>query len=174
MQDVRVVAKLQLGQFELAAALDVDHGRAVDQNIGDGIVAQQRLERPKPHHVVDNLDRESVLIMAVQRHSSIARNVGDRIVDAGPQFLRAEPHGDDGLDLHQNFIANGIGDTLLRPNGIDSRPKGTTSISAAAARRGVRLSRAELNHAFLAEIEHDYPNSRLSIDRGGSSTSPTS
>ena len=48
MQDMGVVAKLQLGQFQLAAALDIDHARAVDQDVGDAVVAQQRLERPEP------------------------------------------------------------------------------------------------------------------------------
>ena len=44
--------KLDVGQLELAAPLDVHLLRAVDENVGHGLVGQQRLERTQAEHFV--------------------------------------------------------------------------------------------------------------------------
>ena len=54
VHDVLIVTKLYVGEFELALTLDVYLVEAVHHDVGDGLVAQQRLERPEADHVVDD------------------------------------------------------------------------------------------------------------------------
>ena len=56
--------KVTDGQLELAAALDVDLLVAVDQNVGDGRVLQQRLERPQPEDLVEHFGDDLVALDA--------------------------------------------------------------------------------------------------------------
>jgi hypothetical protein len=42
---VLVVEEVALDPLDLAAPLDVDLGRAVDHDLGDGLVGEERLER---------------------------------------------------------------------------------------------------------------------------------
>ena len=52
---VVVVLERDVGQLELAGALDVDLARAVDHDLGDALVAQQRLERAEADDLVGDL-----------------------------------------------------------------------------------------------------------------------
>ena len=62
---VRVVAELDVGQLELAAALDIDLLGAVDHDVGDGLVGEQRLERTEAQHVVEQqLDQLALLALS--------------------------------------------------------------------------------------------------------------
>ena len=56
-QQVRVVDEGRVGALDLAVALDVDVVVAVDHDLGDGVVAQQRLERAVAEDVVGDLAR---------------------------------------------------------------------------------------------------------------------
>src|SRR5215207_3672396 len=49
-----IVTEGNVGQFKQAAALDVNLLRAVDQDVGDGWIGEQRLERPQAKHLVEN------------------------------------------------------------------------------------------------------------------------
>ena len=59
-----VVAEPRVGPLELAAPLDVDLSRPVDQDVGDLVVVEQRLERAEADHVVDQFERELALFAA--------------------------------------------------------------------------------------------------------------
>jgi hypothetical protein len=52
---VAVVFEGDAGQLELALALDVDLVVAVDEDVGDGRLLQQRLERPQAENLVEHL-----------------------------------------------------------------------------------------------------------------------
>lgn len=49
---MRVIVKSHIGELELAASLHINVLGGVDQNIGDGRVGQQRLERSESEHFV--------------------------------------------------------------------------------------------------------------------------
>jgi hypothetical protein len=59
------VAKPGAGLFELAAALDKNVERPVDQHVGDVVVFEQGFERPEPDHVVGQLDGERGFLQLV-------------------------------------------------------------------------------------------------------------
>ena len=52
-QQVLAVAELDVHRLQLAAALHVDRSEAVDQNVGDARVVEQRFERAQTLDVVD-------------------------------------------------------------------------------------------------------------------------
>jgi hypothetical protein len=76
---VGVIPKTNIGQLEQAVAFYVDLLIAVDQNVGDGWVLQQRLERPQAKYLVEDLFGD---LLAFER---------------AKQRLFAVDEGDDGL-----------------------------------------------------------------------------
>ena len=64
---MRVVAEAHVGQLQLAEPLDVDGVEAVDHDVGDGGVGQQRLERPEAGHLVEQLLHHLLALDAVER-----------------------------------------------------------------------------------------------------------
>ena len=58
--EMRLVLEERRHRLEHAAALDEDVLVAVDQDVVDGRVLEQRLERPEPDHLVDHLRHEGV------------------------------------------------------------------------------------------------------------------
>ena len=54
-QQVRIIAKRDVGQLEQTFAFDINLLVCVDQNVGDGRVLQQRLERTKPEYFIEDL-----------------------------------------------------------------------------------------------------------------------
>ena len=61
-EQVPVVAECDAGQFELTFALDVDLPVAVDQDVRDGRVLKQRLQRPETENFVQNLIGDLLLL----------------------------------------------------------------------------------------------------------------
>ena len=66
-QQMRLVLEAHAGRLEHAAALDVDAFVAVDQDVVDGRVLEQRLERPEPGHLVEDFGDEVVELLRVER-----------------------------------------------------------------------------------------------------------
>jgi len=64
---VRVVAEADRRQLQLAEALDVTGGVAVDHDVGDGRVGEQRLQRPQAGDLVQQLLDHLLALDAVQR-----------------------------------------------------------------------------------------------------------
>ena len=71
LQQVAVVLEDDVGFLELAFALDVDLIVAVDQDVGDRRVAQQRFERPEAEQLVDA--RREISASRSNRLSGVAR-----------------------------------------------------------------------------------------------------
>ena len=93
-----VVAEPHVGQLELAAALDIDLLRPVDHDVGDGLVLEQRLERPEPEHVGDQQFDELALLGEIQ----LDLGLGEQILDPAAE-LRLEDgarHLGGGGDVH--------------------------------------------------------------------------
>ena len=78
------VAKPRGGLFELAAALDVDVERPVDEDVGDLVVFEKRFERPQPDHVVGELGGERGLLDLVELDPLLGRDLADQLGDFGP------------------------------------------------------------------------------------------
>src|SRR3989440_10254126 len=68
-QEVGFVLKAYAAGLQQAAALHIDAFVAVDQNIADAAVLEQRLERPKPGHLVENLGDKVVELLGIERQS---------------------------------------------------------------------------------------------------------
>ena len=86
-----IVAKRDIGQFELAAALDIDLLRAVDHDVGDALVGDQRFERPEPEHVGDQRFDELALLDEVQLYLGLGEQLldpaGQLRLEGGPRHL---------------------------------------------------------------------------------------
>ena len=83
---VLIVLELDLGGVELAALFDVNLVVSVDQDIGDLIVPQKRLERPESEQLVFDFFYKMSLVGVGEQPSLVVENGGDRLGD----FLRGE------------------------------------------------------------------------------------
>ena len=83
LHQVLVVFERQAGDFELAGALDVDAVEAVDENVGDGRILEQRLERAEAENFVENLARQALAFGKAERHGLAV----DRIADEDKNFF---------------------------------------------------------------------------------------
>ena len=109
---------------ELAAALDVDRVRAVDHDLGDGVVAQERLERAVAEDVVRDLAGDLRALLARQRRlverdrlfDGLAHALGSssrrRLVVAGGEEARAEARDDVMVDARLE-LGERVGDAGL-------------------------------------------------------------
>ena len=70
--------------FELAAALDKDIERPIDQHIGDVVVFEKRFERTQPDHVVGQLGGERSLLHLVELDALLGRDLADQLGDLRP------------------------------------------------------------------------------------------
>ena len=79
LQQVGVVAELDAGLFQLAAALDIDVLRPVDQDIADRMVLEQHLERPQAERFVEHfLDQPLALAAVEERLFGVAQVLDDQ------------------------------------------------------------------------------------------------
>ena len=79
LQQVVVVAELDVGLLHLAAAFDVDLVRPVDQDIADRRVLEQQLQRAEAERLVEHLVDEALALDAVeQRVFGVAQVLDDQ------------------------------------------------------------------------------------------------
>ena len=79
LQQMVVVAELDVGLLQLAAAFDVDLVRAVDQDIADGRVLEQHFQRAEAERLVEHLVDEALAFHAVeQRVFGVAQALDDQ------------------------------------------------------------------------------------------------
>ena len=76
-QEVRFVLEMDLGLLQLPEALDEAALVGVDENVGDGRVLQQRLDRTIARHLGDDLIRENVELFLIERQAFAANVVAD-------------------------------------------------------------------------------------------------
>jgi hypothetical protein len=80
-QQVRVVAERGVHPRQAAAPFDVDVLRAVDEDVGDRRVAEERLDRPQPGDLVDDLLDDLLALRGRQRRVLGAEELGDRLAN---------------------------------------------------------------------------------------------
>ena len=79
LQQVVVVAELDVALLHLAAAFDVDLVRPVDEDVADGRVLEQHLQRPEAERLVEHLVDEPLALHAVeQRVFGVAQPLDDQ------------------------------------------------------------------------------------------------
>ncbi len=108
VKHLRVAAKLQIGQFQLAAALDVDHARSIDEDVRYGRIAQQRVDRAEPDHLVDDVRAEDVLFVGVQQDFSLVRDLADQLGDEIRQLLLGDADSNERFDPGEDLIADQV------------------------------------------------------------------
>ena len=75
---VLVVLERRRQPVQLAAALDVDVLIGVDQDVADRRIAQQRLERPEPEDLVDDVAENRVALAHAERHALFGNQVEEQ------------------------------------------------------------------------------------------------
>ena len=68
------------------AALDIDLIGAVDQDVVDRVILQQRLDGPQAHHLVINRGTQGIEFPGIQRHALGAGKFGDLAQHLAAQF----------------------------------------------------------------------------------------
>ena len=132
-----VVAELDVRDLELALALDIDLVGAVDHDVGDGLVGQQRLERTEAQHVVEQQLDEVLLLALIEADALLAQDFADQLADLAAEFVAVEAgrRADvDAVDNERLDLELGFLDALLA---------GAGPVSAGAARvprRSTRLA----------------------------------
>jgi hypothetical protein len=87
---VLVVLERRRQALELAGALDVDLLVRVDEDVADGRIPQQRLERPEPEDLVDHVAEDDLPLAHAERRSLLGDQVEQQRPDLG---LGAGPFG---------------------------------------------------------------------------------
>ncbi len=77
LHQVPIVLERQAGEFELAAALDVHPVEAVDQDVGDGGIFEQRFERAEAKDFVENLAGQSLALGEAERNRFAVHGIAD-------------------------------------------------------------------------------------------------
>ena len=77
LHEVRIVFERQAGQFKLSGALNVYPVEAVDQNIGDGVVFEQRFERTEAEDLIENFAGETFAFGEAERNGFVVDCIAD-------------------------------------------------------------------------------------------------
>ena len=90
LQQVVVVAELDVGLLQLAAALDVDLVRPVDQDVADRRVLEQHLQRAEAEGLVEHFVDELLALHAVEERVLGVAQVLDDPADVAPEGVRVQ------------------------------------------------------------------------------------
>ncbi len=93
-----LVAELDLGELELALALDEGLVRAVDHDVADRRVGEQLFERPEAEQLVDQHLLERELLAAVEVDLQLGEHLADDRAEFLGQLVLAERGGRFGID----------------------------------------------------------------------------
>src|ERR1700675_4962798 len=93
-----IVLKRQAGDFELAGAFDVYAIKAVDENVGNGGIFEERLERAQAEDFVENLARQLLALGETERNRLAVHRIANqdehffarRISGRAAQFFQVE------------------------------------------------------------------------------------
>ena len=100
-----VVEEARVDALELAGPFDVDLVRAVDHDLGDGLVLEERLDRAEAGDVVDHLVHELLALLAGDRQVALFDHPVDDPLHLGGDVL--------GLRIHE--VAERGDDLALEP-----------------------------------------------------------
>ena len=85
------VTETDVGEGNPAGAFDEDTVGAVDHDVGDAVVLEQRLERAKAQHVVHQLARKLALLTAIELDPLIRRDLGEQTLHLDGEPLGRHP-----------------------------------------------------------------------------------
>ena len=109
-EQVVVVAKLVLGELQLARALHQHLIRAVDQHVVDLRVVHARLNGPQPHHIVHDLTSQRTLFVAIKKQPHFRYGLSHNFTHGALQHAGVHFERTFGVHLLDNIGA----DTLVR------------------------------------------------------------
>jgi hypothetical protein len=118
---VGVVDERDRRPLELAAALDVDPVERIDHDLGDGVVAEQRLQRPVAEDVVGDLADDLPPLLAGERRAVERQLLRDRAQDALGQVACRLPLEQLGTELRDARVMDPRLQLRVR---VDDRPLG--------------------------------------------------
>ena len=84
---MRLVLEAHAGRLQYAAPLDIDAFVAVDQDVVDAWVLEQRLERAETRHLVKDFRNEIVELLGVEREPLGQHILRDQLLDVGADFV---------------------------------------------------------------------------------------
>ena len=86
-QQMLLVLEAHAAGLQQAAALHIDAFMTVDQNIGDGLVLEQRLERTETRHLVEDLGDEVVELLLIERQPLDQDVLRHQLLDMRPHLV---------------------------------------------------------------------------------------
>src|SRR5439155_20496987 len=147
--DVLVVLERRVGEDELSLALAVDAERAVDHDLGDGVVVQERLDRPEAVDLVEDRFEHLLTLDACDDRALLVEELVEHLFDRGAHGLRVgeveagvEVVDDLGLELDPDVAVGvaGRGDALGERAGLGRlRRLLARGLGCARSGRGGRL-----------------------------------
>ena len=165
--DVVVVLEDDVGQLELARALDVDLARAVDHDLGDGLVAQERLERAEADDLVGDLLEHPDALGAGQGEAFLVDDLAEDLLDLAPDLdlvgqveLRVQvlddPVLDPELDVPERLADRRLaGQSRRRRHGSAGRHRARPAGWTRRRRRRRRLRRPDPGRALSIRFNRD-------------------
>ena len=84
---MRLILEAHAGRLEHAAALDVDAFMAVDEDVVDGLVLEQRFERTEAGHLIENFRYEIVEFLSVKREPLGQDVLRHQLLDVAADFV---------------------------------------------------------------------------------------
>ena len=109
LHHVLVVLEGDVGQLQPAFTLDVDLLRAVDHDLGDGLVAQERLERAEAEDLVGDLLEHAHALGAGEGEALLVGDLAEELLDLAPDLdLVAE------VELRVELVDEPVLDAVLR------------------------------------------------------------
>ena len=131
--DVVVVLEDDVRELELAGALDVDLARAVDHDLGDRLVAQERLERTETDDLVRDLLEHPDPLGTRQREAFLVDDLAEDLLDLAPHLdlvgqveLRVQVLDDPALDPELD-VPERLANRRLRLETRGGRRRGRTT-----------------------------------------------
>ena len=101
-----IVLELDLGGVQLAALFDVNLAVSVDQDIGDFIVPQKRLERSQSEQLVLDLFYEMKFVGIGEQPPLVVENRGDRLGDLLRRQHRLEAFKAGNVEHFEQAVVN--------------------------------------------------------------------
>src|SRR3954451_19325840 len=139
---VVVVLEDDVRQLEAAGPLDVDLPRAVDHHLGDGLVAQERLQRTEADDLVRDLLEHADALGAREGEALLVDDLAEDLLDlaahldlVGQVELRVEVLDDPGLDPELD-VAERLADRRGRAEPLARRLCGRRRAGTAGSGRG--------------------------------------
>ena len=126
--DVVVVLEDHVRELELARALDVDLARAVDHDLRDGVVTEERLQRPEADDLVGDLLEHAHALGAGEGQALLVDDPAEDLLDLAPDLdlvrqvelrvqLLDDPVLDPELDVPERLAGGQLGDEPRRGRG---------------------------------------------------------